>query len=269
MLVCTLGDATLDVSVRLRGPLAAGADTDAEIRLAAGGQAANVAAWAASLGADARFVGKRGSDRSGVFVAAELEARRVALVGPVAGRNAVVCVLVSPSGERSMAPDRGVAPELEANDVVPDWFDGCDHLFVSGYALFRDPVRTAARRAVALVRERGASVSVDLASWSGLQTAGAEEVRALLLELRPDVVFANEDEERALGGPLADTVWILKRGARGCSFDGDERPIVPVERVVDSTGAGDALAAGWIVGGPDLALEAAARCVQHQGSMPP
>ena len=63
-------------------------------------------------------------------------------------------------------------------------------------------------------------------------------------------------------------LWILKRGARGCSFDDDEREALRVERVLDSTGAGDALAAGWIVGGPDLALEAAARCVQHVGAMP-
>ncbi len=269
MLVCTLGDATLDVSVLLRGPLAAGGDTEAEIHLAAGGQAANVAAWAAELGADARFIGKRGADRSGAFVAAELEAKRVALAGPVEGRNAVVCLLVTPSGERSMAPDRGVAPDLREDELVPDWLDGCDHLFVSGYALFREPVRAAARRAVVLAREQGASVSVDLASWSALRAAGAEEVRDLLGALGPDVVFANEDEEQALGGRLAGTAWILKRGARGCSFDGDERGIVPVEHVVDSTGAGDALAAGWIVGGPDLALEAAARCVQHPGSMPP
>ena len=269
MLVCTLGDATLDVSVLLRGPLATGGDTEAEIHLAAGGQAANVAAWAASLGAEARFIGKRGADRSGAIVTAELEARGVAPVGPAAGRNAVVCVLVAPSGERSMAPDRGVAPELHADEVAPEWLDGCDHLFVSGYALFRDPIRSAARRAVALARERGAAVSVDLASWSALEAAGTEEVRRLLVALAPDVVFANEDEERALGGRIPDTAWVLKRGARGCSFDGDERSIVPVERVVDSTGAGDALAAGWIVGGPDLALEAAARCVQQHGSMPP
>ena len=67
---------------------------------------------------------------------------------------------------------------------------------------------------------------------------------------------------------LADALWILKRGARGCAFGDDERPALPVERVVDTTGAGDALAAGWIVGGPDLALEAAARCVQTLGAMP-
>jgi sugar/nucleoside kinase (ribokinase family) len=61
---------------------------------------------------------------------------------------------------------------------------------------------------------------------------------------------------------------VLKRGARGCSFDGDERSALPVEEVVDTTGAGDALAAGYLVGGPDLALEAAARCVQKLGTMP-
>ena len=80
-------------------------------------------------------------------------------------------------------------------------------------------------------------------------------------------MFANEDEERVVGRSLVDAAWILKRGARGCSFDGDEREALPVERVVDSTGAGDALAAGWIVGGPDLALEAAP-AASALGAMP-
>jgi len=80
------------------------------------------------------------------------------------------------------------------------------------------------------------------------------------------VVFANEAEEHVVG--RLDATWILKRGAAGCSFDGDERAADPIERALDSTGAGDALAAGWIVGGPDLALDAAARCVQQLGAMP-
>ncbi len=90
----------------------------------------------------------------------------------------------------------------------------------------------------------------------------------MIEQLAPDVVFANEDEDAIVGGPIAGAAWILKRGPAGCSFDGDERAAVPVTEVVDSTGAGDALAAGWIVGGPNLALEAAARCVQRAGSMP-
>ena len=269
MVVCALGDLTLDVSVRLQGPLAAGADTDAEIHLGAGGQAANVAAWAAALGVEARFIGKRGTDRAGRLVTAELEGKGVRVLGPANGRNGVVCVLVSPSGERSMAPDRGAAAKLRADEIDPAWLEGCAHLFVSGYALFHEPTRSAAKKAIAAAREHGSAVSVDLSSWSSLQAAGAETIRALLNELQPDAAFANEDEERAIGGRLDGVTWILKRGVRGCSFDGEEREIVPVEMVVDSTGAGDALAAGWIVGGPDLALEAAARCVQHQGAMPP
>ena len=61
---------------------------------------------------------------------------------------------------------------------------------------------------------------------------------------------------------------MLKRGAAGCSFDGDERAALPVAEVVDTTGAGDALAAGYLLGGADLALQAAARCVVRMGSMP-
>jgi sugar/nucleoside kinase (ribokinase family) len=81
-------------------------------------------------------------------------------------------------------------------------------------------------------------------------------------------VFANEEEESTVGRSLVDATWVLKRGAGGCSFGGDERMALPVAEALDSTGAGDALAAGWIVGGPDLALEAAARCVQQLGAMP-
>jgi len=269
VLVCALGDLTLDVVVRLAGPIAERADTDATIAVGAGGQAANVAAWAAGLGATARFVGKTGADDSGELVRRELARRGVDAVGPIAGRNGTICSLVSPGGERSMLADRGVAPELAPDELDPAWFSGCRHLYISGYALFREPARRAAGRAVELARAERATVSVDLSSWSGIRAAGVDRFVAAVSELAPDVVFANEDEERVVGGPLPEVVWILKRGPRGCSFAGTERAALPVEDVVDTTGAGDALAAGWIVGGADLALEAAARCVQGLGGMPP
>jgi ribokinase len=268
MLICTLGDLTLDVVVRLAGPLAAGGDTDARIVLSPGGQAANVAAWAAARGADARFVGKRGDDRAGRMAADGLAEHGVEVVGPVAERNGVICSLVSADGERSMASDRGAAADLRPDELEPGWLDDCDHLFVSGYALMREPARSAALRAADLARGNGAAVSVDLASWSAIRDAGVPEFRAAVSALAPDVVFANEDEERILGGMFVEATWILKRGAQGAWFDGDQRAALPVERVVDTTGAGDALAAGWIVGGPGLALEAAARCVQKLGAMP-
>lgn len=268
MRVCTIGDLALDVVVRLAGPLATGGDVDADIAISPGGQAANVAAWAAALGADARFVGKRGDDDAGRLAAAGLARHGVEVCGPVEGRNAIVCSLVSQDGERSMASDRGVAAALTPEEIDPAWLDACDYLLVSGYALLRSPAREAAARAVALGRERGAGIAVDLASWSEIEAVGAAEFREVVAELEPDVVFASEREDRVVGGPLPNVTWIVKRGARGCSFAGEERAALPAERVVDSTGAGDALAAGWLVGGPDLALEAAARCVSRLGSMP-
>jgi ribokinase len=268
MLVCALGDLTLDVAVQLGGPIAVGGDADAEIRLAPGGQAANVAAWAAALGASARFVGKRGSDEAGVLARSGLERLGIDVLGPEEGWNGVVCALVSPGGERSMATDRAAAAALRPEEIEDEWFDGCDHLFVSGYALLHEPVRSAARRAAEMARREGSAISVDLSSWSALQTAGVEDFRTTVAELHPDVIFGNERENEIFGDPLPGVRWIVKRGARGCSFDGEERAARAVEHVVDTTGAGDALAAGWIAGGPDLALDAAARCVQQLGSMP-
>jgi len=269
MTVFCLGDLVLDVIVRLEQPLATGADATSRIVLRPGGQAANVAAWIAALGGRSRFIGKRGADDAGVLAASHLQDFGVDLVGPVepAG-NGLIVSLVDPSGERTMCSDRGVATELRPEEIDVAWFAECEHLHVSGYALLREPVRLAATRAIEHARANGARVSIDLASWSAIRDFGAERFRAQLEELAPDVVFANEAEDRIVGGPIAGPTWIVKRGPAGASFDGDERPAAAVEAVVDSTGAGDAFAAGWLVGGPDLALEAAARCVRQTGSMP-
>jgi ribokinase len=269
MMICCLGDLVLDVIVRLEQPLAPGADATSQIVLRPGGQAANVAAWVSALGGKSRFIGKRGADDAGALAASRLLDLGVELVGPVApDGNGVIVSLVHPSGERTMCADRGVAPELRPEEIEEAWFEGCEHLHVSGYALLREPVRFAASLAIEHARAAGGRVSVDLSSWSAIRDFGAARFRSLLEELAPDVVFANEDEERVVGGPLASSHWIVKRGPAGASFNGDERDAVPVGVVVDSTGAGDAFAAGWLVGGPDLALVTAARCVQQAGSMP-
>jgi sugar/nucleoside kinase (ribokinase family) len=79
------------------------------------------------------------------------------------------------------------------------------------------------------------------------------------------VVFGNEAEHSEVKVP--SEVRVVKRGARGATIDGQDYPPVPGD-VVDTTGAGDALAAGYLVGGPALAMEAAARCVANLGTMP-
>lgn len=268
MRVVSLGDLALDVVVRIAADVAQAADTPARITLSAGGQGANVAAWAAALGAESRWLGKRGDDAPGRLAAEQLGTIGVELSGPVgASGTGVIVSLVDGRGERSMFPDRGAAVDLAPDELQPEWLD-CDHLHVSGYALMAEPVASAARRAIDLARGAGARISVDLSSWSTIRDTGATAFRKLVASLAPDVVFANEDEDRVFGGRLPGVVWILKHGARGCSFDGDERSALEVPEVVDTTGAGDALAAGWIVGGPDLALEAAARSIGRVGSMP-
>jgi len=139
--LCTLGDLLLDVIVRTDGRSGPDAEGSAETRVGAGGQAANVAAWAASLGAEAHFVGKRGSDGAAELAAGELVRRGVELHGPVEdGANGVVVSLVGPDGARTMLSDRGVAPGLRAEELDVCWFGGCEWLHLSGYSLVRRPI---------------------------------------------------------------------------------------------------------------------------------
>ena len=87
-------------------------------RVATGGQAANVASWVVTLGEQARFVGKCADDAAGALARSMLERRGVEVVGPlVEGSTGVVVAFVGPDGERSMATDRGVAPELRPDEL--------------------------------------------------------------------------------------------------------------------------------------------------------
>ena len=322
MRIATLGDVLLDVVVLLSEPLAPGGDVRASNRAGAGGQAANVAAWAAELGAEARCIAKRGDDSAGELVSRELEARGVELVGPVAEGETGVVVSIVREGDRSLASDRGIAPSLAPEELELGWF-ACDVLHLSGYALLREPIAAAALRAARLAREQGARVSVDVAAWTEIRSYGPVRFRELLDELVPDVLFATEAEWELLGLGLAASpakpatpgrqtgrlrrpgayptapVGVLKRGARGCTvFTEDARlDFAAVEaKVVDPTGAGDALAAGFLVGleappakpeapGEDTGrpgrpvggsleeaarrgLDAAARCIAKVGSLP-
>ena len=105
-------------------------------------------------------------------------------------------------------------------------------------------------------------VSVDVSTWTLVDDA----FRARVRRLEPQLVFANEREREAFGE--LDATWIVKRGAEGVVVD-DGEPFPPAAgEVVDTTGAGDALAAGFLVGGARLGVETAARCCARLGAMP-
>ena len=260
--MCTIGDLILDVVVLPDRALVPDGDTPATIRLAAGGQAANVAAWCAALGARSRLICKRGDDLPSRLAATELARHGVEICGPVVeGRGGVVVSVRDCAGRRTMASDRGVAAGLAASELDPSWVRVCDVLHVSGYCLLREPMAEAAIEAARLAPR----VTVDLASAHDIEILGARTFTARLVALGPELVFATEAERAAV--PDFDANWVIKLGARGARFPEGFSPAPPVE-VVDTTGAGDALAAGYLVGGPDCAIETAARSVRLMGAMP-
>jgi ribokinase len=276
--VVCVGDVMLDVVVDVAHGLVPDDDTPAGITFSAGGQAANVAAWMVALGGRAAVVGPRSDKAHGPLVTATIEARGVEVRGPRVEEAGTVVSLVE-SGRRSMASDPGDTTWLTRLDpadlpVTMDW------LYMSGYALLRCPTPSVLTGFVAAARSRGARVAVDLASARMIEEYGAGRFRELCGALAPAAVFGNDAEWEALSlgpGPAAafrpggGTVLVLKHGPRGASFviDGiaDDRPAAtgPVQ---DATGAGDALTAGFLVGGAELAMATAARCVAQSGAQP-
>jgi sugar/nucleoside kinase (ribokinase family) len=284
VLVACLGDIMLDVIVDAPDGIVPDDDTPARITFAPGGQAANVAGWAVEHGARARLYGPRATHGPARYVGEALTAAGIEVHGPRTGRSGAVVSLVS-GGGRSLASDPGTSAWLD--QVAPGpWLEGAGWLFVSGYALLRAARPDAVLETAAAARAAGTRVAVDLASATLIRGYGAARFRALWHSLEPDVVLANGQEWQATHeadgrarrdhrppafGAGGRTVLVLKQGPRGCSFviDGvvDHRPAVPGP-VLDPTGAGDALTAGFLLGGPDLAMRLAARCVSQVGAQP-
>jgi ribokinase len=261
--ICTIGDLILDVVVLPEGQLVPDSDTPATIRLAGGGQAANVAAWAGALGASSRLICKRGTDAGSELAAAELVRHGVEICGPVVpGRGGVVVSIRNAQNQRTMASDRGVASLLDRSELDPSWVRSCDVLHVSGYCLLREPMAQAAIEAARHARR----VTVDLASAHDIELLGADHFTERLEALGPDLAFATKAERAAV--PKFDAAWVIKLGARGARFPEGRFPAASVIPI-DMTGAGDALAAGYLIGGPELAIAAAARSVGLIGAMPP
>ena len=249
-MLVVIGDLVADVIVLGGGALERGTDNPAEVRITRGGSAANVAA-AASARHPVRFIGRVGDDTIGRALVAELEAAGVDARMQTGARTGTIVLLVDDMGERTMITDRGASAELTAID--PAWLEGADWLHLPLYGFSAPASRQAIRDAAAFAARAGATISLDLSSVATLRDLGAETLRGILREISPDVVFANEDEARMadeLGLSFADAAFIEKRGGRPVHVrSAGETHEVDVERVddvLDSTGAGDAFAAGYI-----------------------
>lgn len=255
-----LGDLALDVVAQAQGPIASGSDVPATVRFRAGGSAANTARAVSRLGGRGTFVGAVGRDGMARRLIASLRAdgvtvRRVTAEGPTAR----LVVLLGPHGERSFLTERGAADGLRPSDLRAAWFRAATALHLPFYSLLTSPLSEAAMEAVRLARAAGSAVSIDLSSSSPLEQLGRQEVRRRLSTVAPDVIFGTEQEVAVVADGEADLLeltplLVVKSGATGSRLlieaAGAVRRLevaTPTLRVTDSTGAGDAFDAGFLL----------------------
>ncbi|HMA36441.1 MAG TPA: PfkB family carbohydrate kinase [Chloroflexia bacterium] len=260
----TLGDLLLDVLVD--GDLRRESDTTGAVQLYPGGSAANFAAGAAQQGARVRFVGRVGADAAGKLLVQDLQDRGILTEVRVVPGSTTGTVLVIRNGDgpgsSRMWSNPGASATLDPADLDPQWFAGLDAFHLTGYSLLRPGPRPAALHALALARSGAPGVLCSLDPNPGhlLADAGPAWFRNLVAELHVDLLFPNLEEGRLLAGAddppaivdrllsLAPLV-VLTLGARGCllGWGGERRHLAAARaHAVDTTGAGDAFAAGFV-----------------------
>jgi ribokinase len=256
--VLVVGDVATDVVVVLEGEPAPGSDRPASIRTRGGGAGANVAFHLARLGVPVTLAGCVGDDPTAAVLRAELAAAgmRLALRTVSGVPTGTVVSLVEPGGQRSMLADRGANLALEPGDV-PALPPG-GHLHLSGYTLLDPGPRAGGLAALSAAVAAGCTVSVDPASTGPLRRYGVD--RWLEDTAPATVLLPNADEARLLTGcgDVADAartlagrhpVVAVSLGADGALWASADalvhRPAHPTD-VVDTTGAGDAFAAGLL-----------------------
>lgn len=267
-----------------------GSDTPAKISTHGGGAAGNVAAWLTLTDAKSTIVGHVGNDAAGSALLSEFDSLGVLHHNLVVdeGHTGVVVILVDPTGERTMFPDNGVNSGLKIGDL-PD-LSGYDAIYISGYAPLDPLSLPEIKQMVTMVREAGIPIFFDPASVGGMKEVPLDEVKSWLPLM--NILLLNEEEAIYLSGEsdieialdsllvTCETV-VIKRGSNGAigksrGLDSVTVSAIPTE-IADTTGAGDAFAAGFISHfsmNQDLyhallaGTEIAAQCVAIIGARP-
>jgi sugar/nucleoside kinase (ribokinase family) len=247
----TVGDLVEDVVVWAAGPARFATDNPAVIRRARGGSAANVAAFA-SAQVPARFIGCVGADPVADTLTAELTGHGVDVRVQRRGRTGTIVVLVDGDGERTMYPDRGAAAALA--EVPAAWLADAAFLHAPSYCFAAEPAVGSVLRLIGHARAAGVPVSVDASSTGMIAEYGLPRYLELVAAIRPAVFFANVSEARLLDvtrPPFTQAVTVVKDGAgpTTVTLPGDAPQAVPAPAAPparDSTGAGDAFAAGFL-----------------------
>ena len=280
----------LDVSAVIGSSILPGVETRATISTQGGGAAANVASWLSVSGTPAYLIARVGDDAAGQTVLAELDKYGVehsqTIIPDV--NTGVVIVLVDALGERTMFPDSGANSGLSLADLPP--LDEITAVYLSGYPLVNPKSREGALDILRSVKERGLPVIFDPSTVGVLLEVGLIQVRGWL-EL-VDVVILNEEEAHFLSGkknPIeaaaellkSTPLVVIKRGGNGALAQARGSSVVQISAieavVVDTTGAGDAFAAGFILvwaNGGELVdalnngAALAAKCVAIRGARP-
>ncbi|PIE32209.1 MAG: hypothetical protein CSA55_03820 [Ilumatobacter coccineus] len=243
---------TADIVVRLGGPIQFATDTPSVIERRRGGSASNTAVAVTLAGRKSRFLGQVGDDTAGRGLIDEMERAGVEVSSiRRRGRTGSIVVLVDADGERTMLTDRGSSTDL--TDPDPAWLNEVGMLHVPWYSLAGGAIAATARTVIEWAHEASIDVSIDVSSVSVLDEIGSDAARAAISALEPAIVFANADEATYLGldGPLGTALTVVKQGpdpAIVFSADGRRADRAPIRLPdgTDTTGAGDAFAAGFL-----------------------
>jgi sugar/nucleoside kinase (ribokinase family) len=259
----------------------------------AGGSAANTMAGIASLGGNGIYVGKVFDDRLGKVFGDSMASLGMTFTTEPAcsGASTATCMIaVTPDGQRSMSTYLGACRELQPDDIDEEQVAAARLLYIEGYLWDQDAAKQAARKAIAAVKGAGGRIALSLSDSFCVGRFRSEFLH--LLDKDVNILFANEDEATALfeadnfegvieGAKKWGGIAALTRSAKGCVIveEGQvhEVPAAPVARVIDTTGAGDQFAAGFLYGmthGKGLAdcgrlgALAAAEVISHYGARP-